>query len=147
MFGSLPTTDYLSVLPTELIETSLDHISMVDILSSVYLANRLLYSICSVYSQFQLDFNKTVKKKKRFRFFCNHLSNVASRIVSLTSDNGRNRKTNAKIVCFLFSITMNSIFSEFTLNYFRENEFESLELDSNSTPIIYGAKINLHRFC
>ncbi len=102
-------SDYLSDLPTELIEKILDHISIVDILSSVYFVNRRLYSVSIVYSRFSLDFN-CITKKKHFDLICNDLPNLTSRIASFTFDNNDNRITFAKNIRFLCSITVNDVF-------------------------------------
>ena len=77
-------SNYLSVLPTELIEKIFGYISMVDILSSVYFVNKRLHSICRIYSRFQLDFSCIVNKKKQFEFICNRLPNLTTCIASLT---------------------------------------------------------------
>jgi hypothetical protein len=63
-------SDYLSVLPTELVEKIFDHISIVDILSSVCLVNKRLYSISHACSRIPLDFNSIAQKKKQFDLLC-----------------------------------------------------------------------------
>jgi hypothetical protein len=102
--------DYLSILPTELIEKILDHISTGDILSSICLVNKRLYSVSHIYSRFLIDFNCIAKKKKQFDLLCNNLPNLTSRIASLTFDNDDNTIINAKNIRFLCSISANDIF-------------------------------------
>ncbi len=62
-------SDYLNVLPTELVEKILDHTSIVDILSSSCLVNRRLYSFSLAYSRIPLDFSRIARKKKQSRTF------------------------------------------------------------------------------
>jgi hypothetical protein len=103
-------SDYLSDLPTELIEKILDHISTVDILSSLCLVNRRLYSVSLIYSRFSLDFNSIAKKKKQFDLLHEALSNFRSRIASLTFDNNDNKIRCEKSIRFLYSIPVNRVF-------------------------------------
>ncbi len=135
-------SDCLSDLPTELIENILDHISIVDIFSSVCFVNKRLYSVTFDYSRFSLDFNCIGKTKKQFDFICNH--HLTSRIASLTFDNDDNGITNAKNIRFLCSINVNDIFPNLhsiTINKIDSNIWNTIQTRLSSFIVLRSISI------
>ena len=80
-------SDYLSILPVELIEKILNNIPIFDILSSVCLVNKRFRSIFLACPRFRLNFHRiSMLKKNQFDIVCSQLIRLSSRIVSLTLD-------------------------------------------------------------
>ena len=92
-------TDYLSNLPVELIEKIFDDLPIIDILGSLNLVNKRLHLISFGYRRFRIDFSY-IKRKKQFHLFCDQLTSISSRIVSLSFSDCNDETIPSKIEFF-----------------------------------------------
>ena len=110
---SLIMTDYLSVLPTELLEVIFAHLSMSDLLASVCYVNKRLRSVSLAHRRFVFDFDSFAKKNGEFQSVCSYLPLISSELVSLTISNEYDRLMSLKIRRFVSRfLTIDDSFSK-----------------------------------